>query len=186
MRERAQISNRTFANHSLLGKYTIGEKKEDGKKRINKQPPNMTKEEIASLEEALLDVQRTILNNRKKAESRLVKVMPNHQQGALNLIDYMSMRSIDFRTIQGRLSSLGLSSFSHSERYVWNNLTNILNLLALLGGKQSDSFPMDAQNDFGRTLSVLGEHTNHLFGEGNPLFKQRIMVTLPTESHANY
>lgn len=108
---------------------------------------------------------------------------PSHRLSALNLIHYLGMRLFDIRQIQEQLSTLGLSSLSHSERYTMVNINNILHILYRLSRKTP--VPPDHKASF--TFNYPGgsqrleENTAAIFGTPRRP-GSRIMVTLPPEA----
>ena len=62
----------------------------------------------------------------------LEEIHPSYRDSAINLLHYLALRGFELRPLQDQLSSIGISSISHSERYTYTNLSNILYLLYLL------------------------------------------------------
>lgn len=133
----------------------------------------------------LTDLRRQMLDDQARHTAVLDGVHPVYRSSAENLIHYLSLRRVDLREVQAYLSSLGLSSVGHSERYTLRNVSNILYLLHLLNGKSTEEI-----RELGLELStgVPGgrirhkENTERLFGPERHPGHTRIMVTLPTEA----
>ena len=109
-------------------------------------------------------------------------VAPVHEPSARNLIDYVTLRRHDIRSLQDRLAQVGLSSLGRSEPHVRVNLERVLGLLAL--ARQGEPFdpPETPPVGFRQGQEILARNTTRLLGEGRPDRRVRIMVTLPTEA----
>lgn len=112
-------------------------------------------------------------------------LQPHYRNSARNLIHYLTLRRFDLRNIQEDLSSLGISSIGHSERYTLTNIINILHLLHLLDGKKSTDLEASGLRfslSYPRSKMRFLEHTEKLFGPARYKGHTRIMVTLPSEA----
>lgn len=112
-------------------------------------------------------------------------INPNFRDSARNLIHYLTLRSYDLRDIQENLSSLGISSIGHSERYTIVNLDNILHLLYLLQGKtrmELEETGRQFSMNYPRSKQKLLKNADVLFGPAPLATLTRIMVTLPSEA----
>ena len=89
---------------------------------------------LRELIEVLLPIQKSILEVEHQFASVIADVHPNYTYSALNFLRYLRLRTFDLRKIQEKLTTMGLSSISHSERHVLANIENILYLLHLLEG----------------------------------------------------
>jgi pyruvate kinase len=113
----------------------------------------------------------------------------HYQQSARNLVHYLTLRKYDLREIQEDLSSLGISSIGHSERYTLTNITNILHLLNLLEGKSSkdlDATGLRFTLNYPKSKKRFTKHTEELFSASKLPNHTRIMVTLPSEAATDY
>src|SRR5690554_4971588 len=90
--------------------------------------------DIPILIEDLLAIRKTILESEHAYRDTIKNVHPNYRYSAKNFVRYLRLRTFDLRKIQVRLSTLGLSSISHSERHVLANIENILHFLHLNQG----------------------------------------------------
>jgi hypothetical protein len=86
----------------------------------------MKKISIAELIEKIEEIRACVIQNRERFQPETFPVHENYLYPAINLVDYLSLRTFDFRVKQGNLSNLGLSSFANAERYVLTNIENIL------------------------------------------------------------
>ncbi|MEZ5055702.1 MAG: pyruvate kinase [Saprospiraceae bacterium] len=113
----------------------------------------------------------------------------HYRESARNLLHYLILRKYDLREMQEHLSSLGISSIGHSERYTLTNLTNILHLLYLLDGKTPEDLESSGIRfslNYPKSKSRLQENTVKLFGPEKEAGHTRIMVTLPSEAAEDY
>ncbi len=145
--------------------------------------------QIKPLIAILSQIQRAMMDAEHNHRELITGVQPEYRDSARNLLHYLALRTFDLRDVQWRLSSLGLSSLGHSERYSMVNLHNILFLLRLLNGDPPDfSAPGDPQfsMNFPQSQKRLDSHTIQLFGPEQFPSHTRIMVTLPAEAAVNY
>jgi pyruvate kinase len=139
-----------------------------------------TKELIEKIEE----IRALIIHNRERFKNETSTIHENYVYAAKNLVDYLSLRTFDFRVKQGNLSFLGLSSFANAERYVLTNIDNILYHLRIIYGQEVKGMASPEKSiwNFFTTLELLIKNTNRLFGESKSPISTRIMVTLPSDS----
>ena len=133
---------------------------------------------------ALLDV---VVAARRAAVAEIAGVRLRHRRSALNLVDYVAVRSQDVRELQRDLSALGLSSLGRMEAGVTTHLLNVVRALQALAGR-----PLEAPElpDLGVELDepsrpgpeTLGRNTTALLGSGHGGHHARIMVTFPSEA----
>lgn len=139
---------------------------------------------IKQLEEIIQEI-----SEREQAfpETFFEKLHPRHRKSARNLIHYLSMRLFDLREVQEQLSTLGLSSLSHSERYTLDNINNIIYLLYQLHGENQESKKASPRFTFNypEGRKRLEENTTSIFGPSRRP-GSRIMVTLPPEAAEDY
>ncbi|MCB0661782.1 MAG: hypothetical protein KDC24_03500 [Saprospiraceae bacterium] len=120
---------------------------------------------------------------------KLGGLQEHYRESARNLLHYLILRKYDLRALQEDLSSLGISSIGHSERYTLNNVTNILHLLYLLEGKRQEDLESSGVRfslNYPKSKSRLNENTLALFGPAKVKGHTRIMVTLPSEAAEDY
>ncbi|MEZ4984717.1 MAG: pyruvate kinase [Saprospiraceae bacterium] len=111
-------------------------------------------------------------------------IHPHYSYSARNLLRYLRLRTFDIRKMQAKLSELGLSSISHSERYVLANIENILHFLCLYQGVPAAARFLPGMHPVNATTSQqsLEEHTRRLFPVHNHGRNTRVMVTLPSDA----
>ena len=111
------------------------------------------------------------------------QIHPTNEKSARNLINYLAMRSFDLRPVQEELTTLGLSSLSHAERFTRVNIDNILHILYKISGEESSGIypetPLTLNYPAGRKL--LNKNTEAIFGPSRRS-GSRIMVTMPLEA----
>ncbi len=141
-----------------------------------------TNRKLSKLINRLSEIRDFAIASENQFATAIEGIHPFYKSSARNLIHYLALRTFDLGTVQEQLSTLGLSSIGHSERYTLVNLNNILHLLQLLKGDerfdQKNGFKMDYPNSKKR----LGVHATELFGPHPPRSRTRIMVTMPSEA----
>ncbi|MFF0943765.1 pyruvate kinase [Kocuria sp. CPCC 205300] len=147
-------------------------------------------ERAAELLDRLLALVDVVAAARRAAVPELERVTPRHRRSALNLVDYVALRSQDVRDLQRELSALGVSSLGRMEAGVMTHLTAVVETLQALSGRADVDF---AAPDPGVALEkpelpgaeVLRRNTAALLGPGREDRHTRIMVTLPSEAAAD-
>ena len=137
---------------------------------------------IKPLLATLTNIRRSMLKAERHFQQYTDKVQPHYHESSRNLIHYLALRSFDLQELQYQLSSLGLSSLSHSERYTRVNVENILFLLRLLNGGDSESLDREEEalaTHPPRSRAQLISNTLQLFGPEDYPGHTRLMVTLP-------
>jgi pyruvate kinase len=135
---------------------------------------------INALIKSLTEIREAILEGEKEFRTTIDNVHPNYRYSATNFIRYLKLRTFDLRKIQELLSTLGLSSISHSERHVLANVENILHFLHLSQGKDfNGSFGLGEHPvNFLESQKVLKKNTKRLFKSKEKSRNTSIMVTL--------
>jgi len=133
-----------------------------------------------ALIEVLTAIREAILRGENDFREVIDQVHPNYRYSATNFIRYLKLRTFDLRKIQVRLSTLGLSSISHSERHVLANVENILHFLYLSQGKtfQGRYGLGEHPVNFIESQKVLKKNTRRLFKSNNNPRNTSVMVTL--------
>lgn len=136
--------------------------------------------DIDALIDNLLAIRKDILEGEKEYREVIEHVHPNYRYSATNFIRYLKLRTFDLRKIQFRLSALGLSSISHSERHVLANVENILHFLYLSQGKHFEAnFNLGEHPvNFLESQRVLKRNTKRLLKTTKSARRTAIMVTL--------
>lgn len=142
--------------------------------------------DVKPLIEQLDAIRKTMLEAEAGYDYLVHQVQPHYRESARNLLHYLALRTFDLRDIQWKLSSLGLSSIGHSERYTLVNLQNILYLLRLLDGRDSPGDTIPFSLHFPKSKRQLELHTLQLFGEERFPDQTRIMVTFPSEAAEDF
>lgn len=134
----------------------------------------------------LLELKGSLLQVESSQRKAIKGLPPKRRASAVNLAHYLAFRSADLRSLQIRLSRLGLSSLGRCETDVLANLDRVIGLLRRLlepDGRAHDAAeaPPDAPpHDSGRQR--LQQHAQDLFGRAPTHRQVRIMVTLPGEA----
>lgn len=110
----------------------------------------------------------------------LAAVHPQHKRNAANLLHYLQLRSVDFRTLQDDLHALGLSSLASSESHVRGQLHQILHWLQRKPSVALDLFHADTAHH------SLTTRASALFGTKQYETVPFIMVTLESSLAQNY
>ncbi|KOH45545.1 pyruvate kinase [Sunxiuqinia dokdonensis] len=136
----------------------------------------------------LMKIREAILSCEEDYEPVIQSVHPNYRYSVRNFIRYLKLRTFELRKIQEELSSMGLSSIGHSERYVLANMENILYFLHLYQGKHfSGKYDLGEHPvNYFQSNTVLESNTTRLLGKSNQSLNTRIMVTLPSEAATDY
>ena len=119
-----------------------------------------------------------------RAES-LERVHPCHRLGAANLIDYLTLRRHDIRSIQAALAELGLSSLGRAEEHVITTLERVLDILYLMTGRP-DVRRTEAAASFSTGRRALDTNAAALLGPSTHDRSSRILVTMPSEAADDY
>ena len=85
--------------------------------------------------EQVLNLHNEIARYEQTMQDVFDDLHPQHRDSARNLLHYLAFRCHDVRDIQGKLSSLGLSSLGRSEAYILTALQQVLNVLSRLTPK---------------------------------------------------
>ena len=115
------------------------------------------------------------------SEKVFARVHPEHRPGAVNLVDYLTLRRYDLRALQQGLAELGLSSLGRSEEHVLTTLERVLATLRLLEDNGED-LRTEAAVGFSEGRRALDRHAEALLGPARRHRATRILVTMPTEA----
>ncbi len=152
-------------------------------KQQTNSPRSEEQHPYASLLHELEELRSELLELEHSSQTTLQQVNPLHLSSTINLIHYLGLRRRDIRSLQERLSIVGLSSLGRMESHVIANLNAIIDLLSCaLGRKSADNIsPPEAAG-----AAQLESNTNHLFGKPSSHRWVRIMVTMPCEAANDY
>jgi len=138
--------------------------------------------ELDQLLQQIKEIREYALKCEAAFEKEIRDIHPFYQASAKNLLHYLVLRTFNLATIQEQLSTLGLSSIGHSERYTLVNLNNILQLLELLNSSKSIQEEKGFTMNYPKSKKRLEIHAKELFGERPLGSRTRIMVTMPSEA----
>lgn len=140
---------------------------------------------LRQLLKQLLDLRQGVLDEAQTRLSSCSQV--KHSLGAINLVQYLSLRSHDLRTLQNQLSSLGLSSLGHGEAGIVDNLNRVINLLCWILGETFDQCVDKQQTITGEQgHERLKVNTQALLGSSPSERNVLIMVTLSSNAADDY
>jgi len=137
--------------------------------------------------EQVLNLHNEIARYEQTMQDVFDDLHPQHRDSARNLLHYLAFRCHDVRDIQGKLSSLGLSSLGRSEAYILTALQQVLNVLSRLTPKTllaTAAAPPLASWEEGK--AILDRNTVALFGPDPAGRHVHIMVTMSTEAAHSY
>jgi pyruvate kinase len=105
-----------------------------------------------------------------------------HRRGAVNLVDYTTLRHHDRRDLQNDLMDNGATSLSTTEAHVQAKVHAARNVLAALRGDVGP-WNLDSINDaLDEGDTILDANSQAIFGPMRPGRSTRIMVTFPPEA----
>jgi pyruvate kinase len=110
----------------------------------------------------------------KRYRSILEKVHPSQYISALNLLHYLSFRSLDIKELQHTLHKQGYSSLANAEGYIHSQLLAVLKHFGVHG---------ETNCTFESSRMILEGRSSRLYGNAPGSIIPSIMVTLKT-SHA--
>jgi pyruvate kinase len=137
--------------------------------------------EVAELRNELATIRSEMMDIVRQRMQSLKQVNEQHTAAAQNLLAYLALRTRDLRTLQPRLTALGLSSLGRSEGLVLPAIESVERALGALS-RCEGVVPYDtAASD-----RCLAENTQSLLGEEPSERRVRIMVTMPSEAAQDY
>ncbi|MCM3686467.1 pyruvate kinase [Kocuria rosea] len=148
-------------------------------------------EEASALLDRVLELVDVVARARRRAAREVGQVNPRHRPSALNLVDYVAVRSQDVRDLQQRLRALGLSSLGRMEAGVEPHLRAVVETLQVLAGRTGEGWALAGAGDRAGDgagepelpgAEVLRRNTAALLGPGREDRATRIMVTFPSEA----
>ena len=138
-------------------------------------------DEIDALADEVGRLRAGMVRAEEAHRERIDETHQRHRRSAINLVHYVELRHHDIRTLQNRLSALGLSSLGRSESHVMATVDAVLAALARLAGRSyvadHDHVVSIAEGDF-----LLATNASDLLGPRAPGRRARIMVTLPSDA----
>jgi pyruvate kinase len=141
----------------------------------------------SKLYKKILLLKKRMDKHQKSASKILEAVNPKFRLSAENLVDYMSIRTLDLRKVQDELSEIGLSSISTPEAYTYKNIIDLLRWLQPFADKNEKTEKIPKKPiSFKTSRDVIKKNTNRLFGRLPKKKRVHIMVTMPTDAADNY
>jgi pyruvate kinase len=128
----------------------------------------------------------TILDSELRYSNAIEKVGEHQKASARNLVHYLAMRATDLRSVQEKLSWLGVSSMGRSESHVLANIDKVIGILHRLTGQDWEDHSQDEPAGRATGRRLLEEHTELLLGPKQYQRSVRIMVTLGSETATDY
>lgn len=101
-------------------------------------------------------------------------VKPQFRNSAINLVDYLALRSQNIELLQNQLHFMGLSSLASSESHI---KTQVVNIMGWLGHEKMASYVIDALSGF----KQLQQNITTLLGKAGMDEAPPIMVTFDTD-----
>ena len=143
----------------------------------------LTDAEAADLDDIaaeLSQLRATLAEATERRRDAITRVPISQRASAINLIQYLALRSRDERPLQRRLVGWGLSTLGRSEAHVAATLGAVQRSIALMRDQQVSIEP--ASVDMSQAAAVAKSRVDELLG-GAPAHRvTRIMVTLPSEA----
>lgn len=139
----------------------------------------MTEDFIALIAE-LEKIDTEMLQAEEDFARLLHKVHPSHQKNAVNLLHYLTLRSLDIRALQDALHAAGLSSMTSSESHVRGQLLSIQRRLGLEKTIPDNVFTYESSK-----IALL-QKAQALFGEKASNSIPHIMLTFDASLAEDY
>lgn len=137
--------------------------------------------EIAELADEVRHLRDAMVAAEVTQRARIAATHPRHRRSAANLVHYVELRQHDIRTLQSRLSAIGLSSLGRSESHVLASVNAVLRILEALAGRSPDD-EQPAALSIGEGDFLLAANAADLLGPQAAHRLARIMVTLPSDA----
>lgn len=154
--------------------------------RKNNNNQALVNENIEQLIKELSALRENVIAAPVAAQKYLDAVHPDFYESAVNLLHYLALRRHDLRSLQCRLSELGLSSLGRAEAHVLSSIEKVLYLLHNLKHDTQTLPEKPSGLDFSKGQQLLKDHTDVLLGQNNTGRDVRIMVTMPSEAADDY
>ena len=139
-------------------------------------------EECRALIGELRTLRATMVGLAERHPERIASADPSHAASVLNLMHYLALRRVDMRSLQRRLTMLGLSSLGRSEPHVLASVDKVLGVLHAMAGLPWRALHDDEPVGARRGPALLERNAKALFGPSPEGRRVRIMVTLPSEA----
>ncbi len=136
---------------------------------------------IQSLSEQLDEIIKLIDREQEGATSLIEGLHSNHQLSGENLLNYISFRSFDLRSLQKNLGRLGLTRLARAEGHIKSSLTTSKFLLQKLNGEEV-TYPGEQPLNPEHSEIIQRKNTRRLLGKERKNRRLRIMVTMPSDA----
>ncbi|MBK8700899.1 MAG: pyruvate kinase [Saprospiraceae bacterium] len=138
--------------------------------------PNLT-----SINKALIIIEKEMMAQVEKRQSYLSTLSESERKSAINLIQYLTLRSKDIRSLQNELHEKGLSSLASSESHIRHQLQEIRQRLGATY-KPDELDPCS----YAYSSNILAERSTSLFGTKDSNDLPHLMVTFDSGFAHNY
>jgi len=128
----------------------------------------------ANLLKELVQLHKGMVKAEDQKKTPINAVKPQFRNSAINLIDYLALRSHNIEPLQKQLHSMGLSSLASSESHI---KTQVINIMHWLGLQKNTSHEIDASSGF----KQLQQNIITLLGKAGIDEAPPIMVTFDTD-----
>jgi pyruvate kinase len=143
-------------------------------------------ETIGQLIDQLLQLRRRMDQVELTHADRLARVIEDRRASAKNLLQYLTLRQQDLRSLQEELSNRGLSSLGRCEANVYATLTAVIEILCRLAAHGQPEKSGLAEIDFDQSRQLIDRSTSAMFGPRPAVGGAHIMVTMPSEAADDY
>lgn len=144
---------------------------------------------LRSLLREIAVIQKTVLAFEAKHHQELAMVCPENLPGARNLLHYLAFRQLDLKSLQTRLSFLGLSSLGRCESFVLESLREVherLNEALLARGMKGKAQPLTLRGQTWVEAELsLHRHSRVLLGQKPNNRHVYVMVTAPDSTEVS-
>jgi pyruvate kinase len=143
------------------------------------------KEKLQEIITELDSIITKINEDEAKFKDTFEGVHPYYEKSAQNLVNYISFRSFDVRSMQKQLKNLGLTRFANAQSHIKASVLTIRYLLGLAVAEKEKEV-LGKQWSIKKGEKLLRSNTKNLLGVAHNNRRVRIMVTQPKESAEDY
>jgi len=122
----------------------------------------------------LEDIQKRMLTAEDQKKMHINAVKPQFRNSAINLVDYLALRSKNIEMLQKQLHYMGLSSLASSESHI---KTQVVTIMHWLGYEKALTYEIDATSGSKQLQKNIATLLGKAGGDGAP----PIMVTFDTD-----
>lgn len=142
--------------------------------------------ELKALIAELTLLRDEVLTFAQECSHHITEAHPTFCRSALNLLHYLAIRRRDLRSLQRKLSAIGLSSLVGAESHVLAAINSVLTVLHELAQQPFEVLPEEKIVNFETGRRLLTKHTKALLGEAPSGRRVGIMVTMPSQAASDY